>query len=157
MGKPCVGAIGHPMHALSTTTPLAASGAQLYSLAADAILLVHLLFVAFMVLGLLLIYSGGFRHWNWVRNRLFRILHLAGIGIVVGQAWLGFICPLTTWEMGLRERSGEAVYSETFIQHWMGNALFFEAPLWVFTVCYTIFGAMVVASWFVVRPRRSRK
>ena len=72
---------------------------QQFLLAADAVLLLHTLFVAFVVFGLMLIVAGGALSWTWVRNRTFRIIHLFAIGIVVLQAWLGMICPLTTIEM----------------------------------------------------------
>ncbi len=123
---------------------------------ADAILLVHFLFVCFVVFGLLAIYLGYFLNWAWVRNRLFRITHLIAIGIVVLQAWLGVICPLTTWEMALREEAGTAVYSGSFVQHWLQSLLYYTAPDWVFTVLYTAFAALVLASWFVVRPSPKR-
>lgn len=124
-----------------------------YSVAADSILVVHVLFVVFVVMGLILIFVGKFLQWHWVRNRRFRIAHLLSIGIVVLQAWLGVICPLTTLEMKLREKAGEAVYTESFIQHWFQEILYYDAPLWVFTVCYTLFASLVVGSWFWVRPR----
>ena len=123
-------------------------------LAADALLLLHSLFVAFVILGLLLIIIGGLSGWAWVRNPWFRMAHLVAIGVVVLQSWLGMICPLTTWEMALRERAGEAVYSGSFIAHWVGRLLYYEAPPWVFVVCYTLFASLVVACWFWVRPRR---
>ena len=119
---------------------------------ADALLLIHVLFVGFVVLGLVAIYLGFFLHWHWVRNRWFRILHLMAIAIVVLQAWLGMICPLTTWEMALREQAGAAVYAGSFIQHWLHKLLYWQAPDWVFIVVYTVFGALVLASWFIVRP-----
>lgn len=124
----------------------------LYLLAADALLFIHVLFVAFVVFGLLLILVGGLLSWKWVRNRVFRIAHLAAIGIVVIQSWLGVICPLTTWEMALREKAGDAIYSGTFMSHWLDQILYFNAPAWVFMVCYTLFGLLVVASWIWVRP-----
>lgn len=127
-----------------------------YSVAADSILVIHVLFVLFVVLGLILIFAGKFLKWSWVRNRRFRILHLLAIGIVVLQAWLGVICPLTTLEMKLREKAGESVYTESFIQHWFQEILYYDAPLWVFTVCYTLFGALVLLSWFWVRPKKNQ-
>ena len=125
---------------------------SLLLLLADALLLIHVLFVGFVVLGLLAIYAGCFLHWHWVRNRWFRILHLMAIAIVVLQAWLGMICPLTIWEMALREKAGAAVYAGSFIQHWLHKLLYWQAPDWVFIVVYTVFGALVLASWFIVRP-----
>jgi hypothetical protein len=124
-----------------------------FLLAADLLLVTHVLFVAFVVVGLALILLGKLRRWSWVRNPWFRIAHLCAIGIVVLQAWVGIICPLTTWEMALRERAGGAVYSGSFIAHWLDRILYYRAPPWVFGVIYTLFGAIVIASWFWVRPR----
>ena len=78
---------------------------------ADAILIVHVLFVFFVVFGLFAIYLGCFLKWHWIRNRIFRIVHLSAIGIVVIQSWIGFICPLTIWEMALRVEAGSETYS----------------------------------------------
>ena len=129
----------------------------LFLLASDVLLFGHVLFVAFVVFGMALILAGGFLRWAWVRNPWFRVVHLAAIGIVVLQSWAGVICPLTTWEMALRERAGAATYSGSFIAHWLESILYFQAPAWVFAVCYTVFAAVVVASWFWIRPRRFRK
>lgn len=125
-----------------------------YALLADAVLILHGLFVAFVVFGLMLILAGGVFSWHWVRNFWLRIAHLGAIGIVVLQAWLGILCPLTTWEMALRERAGEAVYQESFIAHWLHRILFYQAPNWVFIVAYTLFGLLVLVSWYWIRPRR---
>lgn len=121
-------------------------------MAADAILLLHVLFVGFVVLGLILVFIGKFRFWSWVRNPWFRSAHLLAIAVVVAQSWLGVICPLTSFEMALRERAGDAVYAGGFIRHWLEIVLYYQAPPWVFVVVYTTFGALVIASWFWVRP-----
>ncbi|MDH3747709.1 MAG: DUF2784 domain-containing protein [Gammaproteobacteria bacterium] len=128
-----------------------------FLLAADLLLFGHVSFVAFVVFGLVLIFVGKFRDWDWVRNPWFRIAHLAAIGIVVLQSWIGVICPLTTWEMALRERAGEVAYSGSFISHWLEALLYYRAPAWVFTVCYTVFAAIVIVSWYWVRPRPFKK
>ncbi len=116
-------------------------------------LVVHVAFVLFVVLGLVAILAGGVLRWGWVRNRWFRIIHLVAIGIVVLQAWLGRLCPLTIWEMALRAKAGDATYEGAFIAHWLQSLLYYDAPMWVFAVAYTAFGALVVLSWFLVRPR----
>ncbi len=120
---------------------------------ADAILVVHTLFVCFVVLGLVAIYLGGILGWRWVRNRIFRIVHLCAIGFVVLQSWLGAICPLTTWEMALREAAGAGTYSGSFVQYWLHRLIYYSAPDWVFVVAYTFFGGLVLLSWVLVRPR----
>jgi hypothetical protein len=129
----------------------------LYLFAADAILFAHVLFVLFVVVGLALILLGKLLSWAWVRNPVFRWAHIAGIGIVILQSWLGVICPLTSWEMALRAKAGEATYSGSFIAHWLESMLYLQAPEWAFTVAYTLFGALVAASWYWVRPRYNNK
>lgn len=113
----------------------------------------HVLFVAFVVFGLVLIVIGKFAAWSWVRNAWFRFAHLAAIGVVVLQAWIGMVCPLTTWEMAFRRNSGDPTYEGSFIAHWLSELIYYEAPWWVFVAAYTAFGALVVLCWFWVRPR----
>jgi polyferredoxin len=130
------------------------SAELVYLIAADTILLIHVLFVVFVVLGLLLIFAGKIFAWGWVHNFSFRITHLVAIGVVVLQSWLGAICPLTVWEMNLREKAGDSVYEGSFITHWLQTLLYYRAAEWVFVVLYTLFGVLVIASWYWVRPRR---
>ena len=122
-------------------------------LAADAILVLHTLFVAFVVLGLCCVLAGGYRGWRWVRNRWFRLVHLVAIGVVVLQSWVGVICPLTHWESALRTAAGAEGYSDTFIGHWLRALLYYRAPDWVFIVVYTVFGALVMLAWVKVKPQ----
>ena len=126
---------------------------SLYAFVANLLLVAHLLFVIFIVLGLLLVFAGKFLFWGWVRNPWFRIVHLLGIGVVVLQSWFGVTCPLTIWEMELRAKAGEAVYKSSFITHWLNELLYYQAPQWAFVVCYTMFGALVLSSWCFVNPR----
>lgn len=129
------------------------SGGVGYRIAADLVLALHWSFVLFVIVGLVLILAGGLRGWSWVRNPWFRLGHLLAIGLVAAQAWLGRICPLTTLEMALRSRAGDAVYGGSFIAHWMRTLLYYEAPPWAFAIVYTAFGLLVVAAWIVVPPR----
>lgn len=128
-----------------------------YQFTADVILFAHLLFVVFVVFGLLLILVGKLLHWSWVRNPWFRLTHLVAIGVVVLQSWWGVICPLTTWEMALRSKAGDAVYAGSFISHWVQTIMYYQAPEWVFIVCYTLFGLLVAVSWYWVKPHSFRK
>ena len=125
---------------------------MLYQLIADAVLVLHVLIVLFVVLGLLLVFIGAARGWGWVRNPRFRIVHLTTVAVVMIQAWLGKICPLTIFEMYLRKQAGDAVYAGGFIAHWLGELLYYDLPVWVFAVIYTFFSAIVAASWFVIKP-----
>lgn len=129
----------------------------LYLLAADLILLLHVLIVGFIVFGLVFTIIGKVLSWNRVRNPWFRILHLIAIGIVVLQSWLGRICPLTIWETELRKKAGDVTYTGSFIAHWLQEILYYQAPAWVFTLIYTVFGSLVIFTWFWVRPKSFRK
>jgi len=127
---------------------------SLFMLAADATLVLHVMYVMFVVLGLFIIYVGYFANWSWVRNRWFRILHLCAIALVVLQTWVGVMCPLTILEMALREKAGVTTYSGSFIQHWLQSLLYYDLPDWVFVLCYSAFGGLVLVSWFIVKPNR---
>ena len=124
-----------------------------YLLVADVILFLHVLIVAFNVFGLILIIIGSVLKWSWIRNPWFRYTHIAAICVVIIQSWVGVVCPFTTWEMALRSKAGETVYSGTFISHWLESILYYQASPWLFVILYTAFGALVIASWFMVRPR----
>jgi hypothetical protein len=121
---------------------------------ADAVLCIHFAFVAFVVVGLVLIWAGFFLRWECVRNFWFRVAHLLCMAVVFAESVLGVTCPLTTWEMKLRLRAGGGeVYQGSFIQHWIHKIMFFRLDEWVFTAIYAIvFGAIAVSLW-VVRPR----
>lgn len=122
--------------------------------AADAILVLHALFVVFVVGGQVLVLAGWARRWGWVRNPWFRFTHLALIAFIVIQTWLGELCPLTIWEGWLREAAGQSAYGQSFIQYWLGRLLFVNLPWWVFQLVYTAFGVVVAVSWVHFPPRR---
>ena len=126
---------------------------QSYLIIADALLITHVLFVVFVVGGLLVIIAGGLLSWPWVRNPWFRLVHLLCIAVVVVQSWAGIICPLTTLEMAVRARANSATYGGAFISHWLNKLLYYQLPEWVFVVVYSIFGALVLFTWYGVRPR----
>lgn len=129
----------------------------LYLLAADLVLYLHVTFVVFVLAGLGLIIAGAIRGWSWIRNGWFRLAHLAAIGIVVLQAWLGVHCPLTVLEMWLRRKAGDTSYPGAFIAHWVEQILYYDLPAWVFTLSYTGFGLLVIACWIWIRPRPIHK
>jgi hypothetical protein len=132
-----------------------ASGVDIpYRLLADLVLATHFAIVVFVVGALPLIVVGNVRGWVFVNGRWFRLAHLAAIGIVAAQAWLGIVCPLTTLESWLRVEAGQATYESSFIEHWFTRILFYEAPAWVFTVAYTAFALAVAAAWWRFPPRR---
>jgi len=132
------------------------NSSSLYLLAADAALSLHVLFVAFVVVGLIVIFVGCAFSWPWIRDPIFRSVHLLAIGSVAAQSWFGMVCPLTTIEIAFRARAGDATYSGTFISHWLQKLLYYQAPDWVFIACYTAFGTLVAITWYFIRPRPFR-
>jgi hypothetical protein len=125
---------------------------------ADLVLVVHAAFVAFVVVGLVLIWVGRFRGWAFVRNIWFRAAHLAAMGVVAAESVLGFICPLTTWEDQLRLLAGgQQRYAGSFIQHWLHPLIFFDVAKGVFTAAYLAFFLAVVLSFWLIPPRWPRR
>jgi len=128
----------------------------MHLLLAEFILITHALFVAFVVLGLVAILLGSYWRWSWVRNWWFRLIHLAAIGFVIAESWLGLVCPLTEWESRSRLAAGGNAYASSFIEHWLHQILFYDFAPWVFTVAYTVFGALVLIAWLLVPPQYTR-
>lgn len=120
---------------------------------ANAVLTLHVGVVLFVVAGLILTLVGGALRWRWVRNFWFRAAHLAAIAYVALQSWFDIVCPLTTLEQWLRMQAGQVAYEGDFIGYWLGKLLFYQGPPWVFIAAYSMFGLLVVWSWFAVRPR----
>ena len=128
---------------------------NVYRIAAELVLILHTSFIAFVLFGLVAVLVGMAAKWEWTRNFWFRVAHLAAIGYVVVQALFGMVCPLTILENDLRVRGGQVAYGDGgFIQYWLHKLIFFDAEPWVFTVCYTAFGLLVVATWWFAPPRR---
>jgi hypothetical protein len=127
-----------------------------YEALADAVLVLHVAVVLFVAGGLVLVVLGNRRGWGWVNTLAFRAAHLAAIGFVVAEAWLGVVCPLTTLEAWLRARAGLPVYEGGFVAHWLHRLLYWDAEPWVFTLGYTLFGLAVGAAWWRFPPRGRR-
>lgn len=129
----------------------------LYQLLADVVLTMHFAIVAFVIGGLVFIVVGNVGGWRWVNAFWFRLAHLAAIGIVVAEAWLGSVCPLTTLEMWLRSQARTATYSGSFIEYWLQRILYYDAPSWVFSLGYSLFGFLVAAAWWYFPPQPRRR
>jgi Protein of Unknown function (DUF2784) len=78
-------------------------------LIADAIVWLHLAFIAFAVL-------GGFLTWRW---SWVVWAHLPALAWAIWIEVSGGICPLTPLEVRLRRLGGEAGYEGGFIQHYI--------------------------------------
>ena len=82
---------------------------MLYALLADLVLVLHGLFILFVMLGGLIV---------WRRPRL-GWLHLTAVAWAVWAAWAGWICPLTPLENALRRAAGQAGYGGGFVEHYL--------------------------------------
>jgi hypothetical protein len=87
-----------------------------YQLLADLIVLVHVAFVVFAVL-------GGFLVVRWRRLVWIHLLAVVWAAVV---EFFGWVCPLTPLENWLRRRAGEAGYPSDFIAHYILPILYPE-------------------------------
>jgi hypothetical protein len=96
---------------------------MLYRFAADAVVVIHALFIVFTVLGGLLVLR-----WHWVA-----LLHLpaAAWGVIV-QVVVGGRCPLTPLENYLRRQGHEPGIGESFIDHYLTSLIYVDdPPVWL--------------------------
>jgi len=87
---------------------------MIYRWLADLVLLAHLAFVAFVVLGGLLVLRWPRLAWAH--------LPAAAWGVLIEYA--GWVCPLTPLEVALRRHGGEAGFTRGFIEHYATQALY---------------------------------
>jgi Protein of Unknown function (DUF2784) len=116
---------------------------------ADLVVLLHLLFVAFAVMGGLLALR-----WRWMPA-----LHLPALAWAAFVEFTGRICPLTPLENRLREASGAAGYTGGFVEHYLLPVLYPAALTrelqWTLGAGLVAFNLVVYALlWW--RRRRSR-
>ncbi|WP_313702110.1 DUF2784 domain-containing protein [Achromobacter sp.] len=87
-----------------------------YRILADLVLVLHGLFVAFVVFGgLLTLWKPRVAFWH--------LPALAWGALVIGMGW---ICPLTPLEVSLRERAGQEGYAGGFIEHYVLGIIYPE-------------------------------
>lgn len=115
-----------------------------YRIAAELLVLLHLAFIVFVVLGGLLAYK-----WPGVA-----LLHIpcAIWGSIV--EYRGLVCPLTPWENRLRELAGHEGYSEGFIEHYIMPIVY---PAGLTRDMQTVLGSLVlllnliIYGWLIYR------
>lgn len=90
---------------------------MLFRILADLVLLAHLAFVIFALLGGLLVLR--YRNLLWP--------HLAALAWGVAVQWANWICPLTPLENALRRTGGEAGYAGGVIEHYAMRVLYPDA------------------------------
>lgn len=117
------------------------------ALVADAVLLLHALFIAFAVLGAALL-------WRWPRLVW---AHLPAVMWAAFVEFSGRICPLTPLENRWRNSAGEAGYSGGFVEHYL-LPLIYPAGLtrdvqWWLGAMVLLVNALLYGVWWLKRPR----
>jgi len=87
-----------------------------YGWLADAVVLVHFLWIAFLILG----------GWWGRRNRWVGRIHLAGLASTLLLETFDWYCPLTHLEVWLRRNGAQAGYTESFITHYLNSLIYIE-------------------------------
>jgi Protein of Unknown function (DUF2784) len=82
---------------------------MLYARAADLVVVLHVAFIAFALL-------GGYAAWRWPRLVWVHVPAVATIGLLFA---FGADCPLTDLEKYLRRQAGDAVYRDGFVAHYL--------------------------------------
>jgi hypothetical protein len=85
-----------------------------YRIAADLVLVIHLLFIGFVV-------GGAFLAWRWPRVIW---VHLPAMVYGALVEFVGFTCPLTPLQNYLRRRGGEPGYGGGFISHYLIQVIY---------------------------------
>jgi hypothetical protein len=85
-----------------------------YQAGADLVVIVHLLFIGFVV-------GGVFLAWRWPRVIW---AHVPAVAYGALVEFADFTCPLTLLENGLRRRAGRAGYSGGFIDHYLVKVIY---------------------------------
>jgi len=128
-----------------------------YKIFADAIIVVHFLFILFMLFGFLLTLYAVFFRQKFFDRWLFRVLHLVGIFYVVSLSILGKYCPLTLLENQLRLRhEAYSVYSGSFIVHYLERLVYPDVNPLVIQIP-TVFIAIFTIVVFIIRPPKKIK
>jgi hypothetical protein len=122
---------------------------MIYRWLADGVVVVHVAFVAFVMVGAFLALR-----WRWL---VWLHVPAAIWGVLIEYA--GWICPLTPLENALRARAGESGYSGDFIEHYLLRALYphglTPATQWVLGTL--ALGVNVIAYTMLVRRTRSAR
>ena len=117
---------------------------MLARIAADTVLLLHLPFIAFVMLGGLLV----------LRSRPLMLLHLPAIAWATFVESTGTLCPLTFVENRLRAAAGLSGYGDDFVGRYLLHAIYPDgltrpSQMWlalaVIVVNAAIYGAMILS------------
>src|SRR5215510_1966697 len=117
-----------------------------YQLLADLIVLAHVAFVVFVVL-------GGFLALRWHR---FIWIHLPAVIWAAIVELFGWVCPLTPVENWLRRRGGQTGYPPDFIAHYILPMLYPEELTREVQITLGVFVLLInlsIYSWILGRKK----
>ena len=119
---------------------------MVYRVLAVVVVVVHFAFVVFVAV-------GGLLAWRWPRLLL---LHVPAVIWGVGIVTVGYECPLTPLERGLRELGGEAPGSVGFIDRYVEGVIY---PEDLTSLLRTLAAVLIAVGWAgaIVRLRRARR
>jgi hypothetical protein len=120
---------------------------MLLRLAADALVLLHLAFILFVLCGGLLLLRWPRLVW----------LHLPAVAWGAVVELFHLLCPLTPWENQLRRAAGQAGYDGGFVEHYLIPLIYPagltpQIQLWLGGVVLLVNG--VVYGWLIWRWRK---
>ena len=122
-----------------------------YQYAADIVIVIHFLWIAFVIL--------GFPVFLWLNSARWRLIHLVAVIWMVLMQITRSICPLTYLEAWLKsEGQGAEVYSGKFIIETMERLIYVDnVTLEKITYATGVYLALIVLSfWFRPLPRRRK-
>ncbi|MGH6986727.1 MAG: DUF2784 family protein [Caulobacteraceae bacterium] len=117
--------------------------------AAQAMLALHLAVILFNIFGLVVVPIGAWRRWRFVREPIWRVLHLLSLAVTAGQAILGRICFLTA----LQAWFSGAEAPRPLIMRFVNSLVYLPLPFWVFEDVYVAVFAYALALLWFVPPR----
>jgi hypothetical protein len=127
---------------------------MIYRLLADSVLILHLLFIGFVIFGGLLA----------LRSPWLALVHIPA---AVWGAYIELtagLCPLTEIEVGFRRMAGDAGYSGSFIEHYLLPIIYpagltrdiqFGLGSFVILINITLYGVVVYRLWLNTKGHRS--
>ena len=126
----------------------------MYGYFADFVVVLHVMYVGYVVLGQLAIIIAAPFKWQWARNPWFRFTHLGAITIVAIEALMGWRCPLTIWEEQLRALGGAALSTgESFMGRLSHGLLYYDLPEIFFNTLHVAFAVLVFQAVLMYPPR----
>lgn len=127
-----------------------------YGFLADVVVVLHVGYVAYVVVGQLAIWLGLLLGCRWARNFWFRATHLLAIAVVALEAAMGWVCPLTRWEDRLRALAGQTTGTGSFMGRLFHDLIFLDCREWVFDAMHIGFAVVVLGTFVLFPPRRPR-